>query len=175
MLVSKVNYYSRDRNWLFVLVLISPHSWCVLPSGRPLIKPFCCRKLDYPSPPCLLHFLSTAPAIPTGKPFHFTCPSATLNIIPAFSRSDGLSDSHVQTGALYRNCVWLAEARHSGRTGERAPSFCLHSADAEIPVHRLLITKLFKFTSFCLSVSPKPWQNHVVVVDYHLTHYSTCL
>lgn len=144
MLVSKVNYYSRDRNWLFVLVLISPHSWCVLPSGRPLIKPFCCRKLDYPSPLSLLHFLSTpstASAIPTGtKPFHVTCPSATLNIIPAFSRSDGLSDSHVQTGALYRNCVWLAEACHSGRMGEKAQSFCIHSADAEIPIHRLLIT-----------------------------------
>lgn len=85
-----VNYYSTDSNLVFVLVLISSHSWCVLPSGRPLIKPFSCRKSDNPSP----HTLASAPfsslpfaavPVPPGaKPFHFTCPSAALNIISAF-------------------------------------------------------------------------------------------
>lgn len=66
--VSKVNYYSRDSHFLFVLVLISPHSWCVLPSGRPLIKPFPCRKLDDPSP----GFLPSPP--PTVAPTDSSCP-----------------------------------------------------------------------------------------------------
>lgn len=81
----------------FVLVLISPHSWCVLPSGRPLIKAFSCWKLDYPSP--LSSSASPAPSTPSAVPagakaFHFTCPSATLNIVPAFCCSDELNESY---------------------------------------------------------------------------------
>lgn len=65
--VSEVNYYSRESHFLFVLVLISPHSWCVLPSGPPLIKPFSYRKLDYPSP----RFL---PSLPHRRPHGGSCP-----------------------------------------------------------------------------------------------------
>lgn len=87
--VSKVNYYSRDSHFLFVLVLISPHSWCVLPSGPPLIKPFSCSKLDYPSnrffpspPPTLTP--TTAPVPSSSKPSHLTCPAAkSFMLIPA--------------------------------------------------------------------------------------------
>lgn len=78
--VSKVNYYSRDSHFLFVLVLISPHSWCVLPSGPPLIKPFSCSKLDDPSPRFLpsLHTLTptAAPVPSSSKPSHLTCLAA---------------------------------------------------------------------------------------------------
>lgn len=114
-LLSEVNYYSTDSNLLFVLVLISSHSWCVLPSGRPLIKPFSCRKLDNPSPHTLFLSLSlstpsAAFPVPLGaKPFHFTSPSATLNIISAFSCSDGLSESCAQIGAFCRKWIWLVE------------------------------------------------------------------
>lgn len=65
--VSKVNYYSRDSHFLFVSLLISPHSWCVLPSGPPLIKPFSYRKLDYPSP----RFLHS---LPHRHPHDSSCP-----------------------------------------------------------------------------------------------------
>lgn len=128
------------------------------------------------SPPHLLSTPSTASAVPKGtEPFHFTCPSATLNTIPEFSRSDGLSDSYVQIGVFCRKCVWLAEACHSGRMAEGTQSFCIHSADIEILIHSRLITELLKFASFCLSVSSKSEHSHIVVV-YHSTYRSAaCL
>lgn len=82
-----VNYYNKDSNSFFVLVLIAAHSWCVLPSGRPLIKPFPPQEvgLSITSSPLRrrLRTPTTSPIPPSSKPFHFA--RAASGIIYAFS------------------------------------------------------------------------------------------
>lgn len=60
-----------------------------------------------PPPPSTPSPTSLVP--PGTKPFHFTCPTAALNIISTFSCSDGLRESCAQIGAFYRKWVWLVE------------------------------------------------------------------
>lgn len=115
LLVSEVNYYSRDSNLLFVLVLISPHSWCVLPTGRPLIKPFSCRKLDYPSPlsPSLSLSFPLSPPLLSHQALNLFILHAQLQPWISFLHFPALLGwlNRLQIGAFYRNeCNWLKQA-----------------------------------------------------------------
>lgn len=134
---AEVNYYSKDSNSLFVLVLISPHSWCVLPSGRPLIKPFCCRKLDYPSPLSTL-FLPPPPLRCLSRPTE----QQTVSFLHArlqpqvsfmhFPAAIGWVNNAGANWSVYSKWLFV---NHSGRLAKRE-SFHVHAPDTEIPLCR---------------------------------------
>lgn len=145
--VSEVNYYSRESHFLFVLVLISPHSWCVLPSGPPLIKPFSYRKLDYPSP----RFL---PSLPHRRPHDGSCPIKQQTL--SFYMPGCISFMRFPAAVGWVNNVpKLEHFIESGflpvtwrrQPGEGTELFHVFPADSETQAS-VLITQLLTFSSF---------------------------